>query len=228
MEIAVGLFYQMKYCMLEWAGATFVKLIEIQAWQELVFILSAISKIESREKASKLSFWWSDDCLWKLCFAVYVFWHVLSTFYASWSYQLLYWAFDYCLVCSVINAVKHQKVTNTLNNVTDSSMRHEMSVSYVRIYTQILTWIYIRQSTLWFRSLFTTLNVADSSQNKYQFLSSLDFGQFHKTMCLLLTQAYNIAFSYHLIEDTYSYPRVWKFPETMLKYLYMGELLKRV
>ena len=40
--------------MLEWVGATFVKLAKIQAWQELVFVLSAISNIESREKASKL------------------------------------------------------------------------------------------------------------------------------------------------------------------------------
>ena len=42
--------------MLEWAEATFVKLTKIQAWQELVglFVLSAISNIESREKASKL------------------------------------------------------------------------------------------------------------------------------------------------------------------------------
>ena len=54
-----------RYCMLEWAWATFVKLTKIQAWQELVFVLAAIRKIESREKASKLSFWWSDDNLWK-------------------------------------------------------------------------------------------------------------------------------------------------------------------
>ena len=60
MWVAVGLFYQMipKHCMLEWAGAIFVKLTKIQAWQELVFVLSAISNIESCEKASKLSFWW--------------------------------------------------------------------------------------------------------------------------------------------------------------------------
>ena len=57
----------------EWAGETFVKLTEIQAWQELVFVFSSMSNIESREKASKLSFWWSDDNLWKnmLC-CVYI------------------------------------------------------------------------------------------------------------------------------------------------------------
>ena len=32
---------------------------------------------------------------------------------------------------------------------------------------------------------------------------------------------------YHLIEETYSYPHVWKFPENILKYLY-GGLLKSV
>ena len=38
--------------MLEWAGATFVKLTKIRAWQELVFVLAVISKIESRENFS--------------------------------------------------------------------------------------------------------------------------------------------------------------------------------
>ena len=66
MWVAMGLFYQMiqkdwRYCMLEWAGATFVKLTKIQAWQELVFVLAAISKIESRQKGSEiiiLMVWW--------------------------------------------------------------------------------------------------------------------------------------------------------------------------
>ena len=34
------------------------------------------------------------------------------------------------------NAVKHQKITKTLNNVINSSMQHKMSMAYVRIYTQ--------------------------------------------------------------------------------------------
>ena len=46
---------------LEWAGATFVKLTKIWAWQELVFVLAAISKIESREKA--LNFSYSDGLM---------------------------------------------------------------------------------------------------------------------------------------------------------------------
>ena len=51
--------------------------------------------------------------------------------------------FGYFLVCSVINAViinavKHQKVTKTLSNVSNSSMQHKMLMAYmyVRIYTQ--------------------------------------------------------------------------------------------
>ena len=62
MWVAIGLFYQMIpktsddiVCLSE-QESHFVKLTKIQAWQELVFVLSAISNIESREKASKLSF----------------------------------------------------------------------------------------------------------------------------------------------------------------------------
>ena len=46
--------------------------------------------------------------------------------------------FGYFLVCSLITAViifavKHQKVTKTLNYVIDSSVQHKMSMAYVRI-----------------------------------------------------------------------------------------------
>ena len=42
--------------------------------------------------------------------------------------------FGYFLVCSLINvviiiAVKHQQVTNMLNNVINSSMQHKMSIA---------------------------------------------------------------------------------------------------
>ena len=50
----------------------------------LFWLLSA--NIESREKASKLSFWWSDDNLWEICFAVCISWQMPSTFYAASSY----------------------------------------------------------------------------------------------------------------------------------------------
>ena len=35
----------------------------------------------------------------------------------------------------IINAVKHLKVTKMLNDVTNSSMQHKMSMAYLRIYT---------------------------------------------------------------------------------------------
>ena len=91
--------------MLEWAGAKFVKLTKIQAWQELVFVLAAISNIESREKTSKLSFWWS----------VYILTCAINMFMLHRAIDYLLSVFGYFLVCSVINAVKHKKVTKTLN-----------------------------------------------------------------------------------------------------------------
>ena len=114
----MGLFYQMiqKYLTIlyPWVSrSTIVKLTKIQAWQELVLVLDVISKTESREKASKLSFWWSDDTLWK---------NVLSYVYIlTYSIDILCFiellinllsVFGYFLVCSVIhpviiNAVKH-------------------------------------------------------------------------------------------------------------------------
>ena len=69
---------------------------------------------------------------------------------------------------------------------------------------------------------FTTLKFADSSQNKYQFLSSLDFGQFYKCGSCSLKHTISSFFWYHLIEETYSYPHVWKFLENILKYLWGG------
>ena len=79
--------------MLEWAVATFVKLTKIQAWQELVFVLAAISNIESREKASKLSFWWSDDNLWKNMFCcVYVLTYAINISCCI-EFFITYWAF---------------------------------------------------------------------------------------------------------------------------------------
>ena len=37
---------------------------------------------------------------------------------------------------------------------------------------------------------------------------------------------YRQIFWYHLIEETHSYPHVWKFPENILKYLYEGTFEK--
>ena len=44
--------------------------------------------------------------------------------------------FGYFLVFHSIYYRTHQKVTKTLNKVINSSMKHKMSMAYVRIYTQ--------------------------------------------------------------------------------------------
>ena len=78
--------------MLEWAGTTYVKLTKIRAWQELVFVLAAISKIERREKA--LDFSYSDGLMTiyeRIGFVVCIFWHMQSTVQASSSNK----CFDY-------------------------------------------------------------------------------------------------------------------------------------
>ena len=143
--------------------------------------------------------------------------------------------FGYFLVCSVINAeiinaVKHQKVTTTLNNVINSSMRHKMSVAYVRIYTQ--------------QSIFLHKLSSDHQNDNFEAFSRLSIllieekTNTNSCQAWILVNFTNVApahssiqyrqiFSYHLIEETYSYPHVWKFPENMLKYLY-GGLLKSV
>ena len=44
--------------------------------------------------------------------------------------------FGYFSVCSVmLNAVKHQKVTKTLNHVINSSMQHKLLMAYMSEYT---------------------------------------------------------------------------------------------
>ena len=55
------------------------------------------------------------------------------TFYAASSYCVIE-RFGYFLVFHSINYRTHQKVTKTLNKVINSSMKHKMSMAYVRIY----------------------------------------------------------------------------------------------
>ena len=43
--------------------------------------------------------------------------------------------FGYFFVSSVIIAVKHQKITKTLNNVINSSMQHQMLMACQNIHT---------------------------------------------------------------------------------------------
>ena len=204
-------------------------LTKIQAWQELVFVLSAISKIESCEKASKLSFWGSDYTLWKnmLC-CVYILTYAIDILcfiellISLLSVLVTFW----CVLSVIINAaVKHQKVTKTLHNVIDSSMRHKMSVAYVRIYTQ---------QSIFFHEL--SLDHQNDNFEAFSRLSMLliaDNINTNSCQTWILVNLTNVApahssiqyrqiFSHHLIEETYSYPHVWTFPESMLKYLYGG------
>ena len=87
--------------------------------------LAAISNIESREKASKLSFWWSDDNLWKnmLC-CVYILTYAINVLCCI-ELLITYWAFWLLLVFHSINYHSinyrtHQKVTKMLNKVINS------------------------------------------------------------------------------------------------------------
>ena len=142
--------------------------------------------------------------------------------------------FGYFLVCSVINAVKinavkHQKVTKTLNNVIDSSMRHKMSVAYVRIYAQ--------QSIFFHELSLDHQNYNFEAFSRLSMLLIADKTNTNSCQAWILVNFTNVApahssiqyrqiFLYHLIEETYSYPHVWTFPENMLKYLYGGTFEK--
>ena len=109
--------------------------------------------------------------------------------------------FGYFLVCSVINAViinavKHQKVTKTLNNV-DSSMRHKMSVAYVRIYTtkHILHELSLDHQNYNFEafSRLSMLLIADKTNTNSCQVWPIS------QMWILLTQAYNIVSFFRII-----------------------------
>ena len=78
------------------------------------------------------------------------------------------------------------------------------------------------------QSLFTTLNFADSSQNKYQFLSSPDFGQFHKrgSCSLKHTILSDLLVSFDR-RDSYSYRHVWNFLKIFWN-IYMGDFKKKL
>ena len=118
--------------MLEWAGATFVKLTisRLDRNWYLFWLLSARLRVVKRLRNSH-----SDGLMTlyeKICFVVCIFWHMPSIFYASLScsYWLLYLAFllffgVFCNNVVIINAMKHQKLTKTLNNVINSSMKHK-------------------------------------------------------------------------------------------------------
>ena len=141
-----------------WAGATFVKLSrshiceieqEPHLWNlpksRLDWNWYLFSLLSAKLRVVKRLWSYHSDGLMTLCEK-----YALLCVYSDICHQhfMLHRAinyfierFGYSLACSVINAViinavKHQKVTKTHSNVIDSSMRHKMSVAYVRIYTQ--------------------------------------------------------------------------------------------
>ena len=128
-----------------------------------------------------------------------------------------------------INYRTHQKVTKTPNNVINSSMKHKMSMAYVRIYTQ---------QSIFFHGL-----SSDHQNNNFEAFSRLSIlliaAKTNTNSCQawILVNFTNVApahssiryrqsFWYHLIEETHSYQHVWKFPENILKYSYVGTFEK--
>ena len=142
-----------------------------------------------------------------------------------WLYFLVFHNINY----HSINYRTHQKVTKTLNKVINSSMKHKMSMAYVRIYTQ--------------QSIFFHKLSSDHKNDNFEAFSRLSSlliaAKTNTNSCQawILVNFINVApahssiqyrnFWYHLVEETHSYPHVWTFPENILKYLY-GGLLKSV
>ena len=92
-------------------------------------------------------------------------------------------------------------------------MQHKMSMAYVRKYTQQSIFFHKFSSdhqNYNFRSLLTTLNVADSRQKKItnscQAWILVNFTNVAPAQSSI--QYRHIIFWYHLIEETYSYPHV--------------------
>ena len=218
--------------MLEWAGGTFVKLTKIQAWQELIFVLSAISKIESREKASKfeiiiLMVWWHFMknmlcCVYILTYAIDIlcFIELLITWLS---------VFGYFLVCSVINAVKHQKVTKTLNNVINvGGICQDIKCTQQSIFFHELSLEHQNYNFEAFSRLSMLLIADKTNTNSCQawiLVNITNVAPAHSSI------QYRQIFSYHLIEETYSYPHVYCMYDNFLKIcwnIYMGGLFKSV
>ena len=104
-------------------------------------------------------------------------------------------------------------------------MKHKMSMAYVRIYTQ--------------QSIFFHKVSSDHQSDNFKAFSRLSIlliaNRTNTNSCQarILVNFTNVAPAhssiqyrqicwYHLIEETHSYPHVWKFPENILKYLYGG------
>ena len=122
-----------------------------------------------------------------------------------------------------INYKTHQQVTKTLNKVINSSMKHKMSMAYVRIYTQQSIFFH-KVSSDYQNDNFEAL-AAKTNTNSCQ--ACMDFGHFYKCGSCSLKHTISSIFFNHLIEETHSYQHLWKCPENILN-IYMGGLLKSV
>ena len=138
--------------------------------------------------------------------------------------------FGYFLVFHSINYRTHQKVTKALNKVINSSMKNKMSMAYVRIYTQQSIFFHKVSSDHQndnfeaFSRLLILLIAAKTNTNSCQAWILVNFTNVAPAHSNI---QYRQIIWYHLIEETHSYPHLWKFPENILKYLY-GGLLKSV
>ena len=177
--------------------------------------------------------WWHFMKEYMLC-CVYIFWLCNRHLMLHRAINYCIERFGYFLVCFVIktviiNAVKHQKITKTLNNVINSSMQHKMSMAYVRIYTQQSIFFYNLSSDHHndnfeaFLRLSIVLIADKTNTNSCQAWSLVNFTNVAPAHSSI---QYRQIFWYHGIEKTYNYPHVWKFPENILKYLYGGTFEK--
>ena len=144
------------------------------------------------------------------------------------SFVFLFWPPSY----KNINDRTHQWVFKTLNNVINCSMKHEMSMAYVGIYTHNKAYPFINyHQTIRICKilrLFTTLKFADSSAktntNSCQARILVNFTNVAPAHSSI---QYRHIFWYHLIEETHSYRHVWTFSENIWN-IYMKGLLKSV
>ena len=247
MWIAIGLFYQMisNHLTILYAWVSRSHICEIdqnpgltgigicfvcyqqhwESWKGFEITIDGLMTINER---ICIVVWWYPDISHRHFMLHWAINYIIERF----GYFLVFHSINY----HGINYRTHQKVTKTLNKVINSSMKHKMSMAYVRIYTQQSIFFHKVSSDHHNDNFeaFSRLSILlDSSQNKYQFLSSLHGFWSILQMWLLLTQAYNIVKFFGiiiLIEEIHSYPHLWKFPENILKYIYiyMGGLLKSV
>ena len=96
-----------------------------------------------------------------------------------------------------------------------SKYTHDKAYSFINCHKTI--------RKLKFLSLCTTSNFADTNQNKYQFVSRVDFGLFLKSGVCLLKYKYHQIFFWQLMEE----PLGTHMSENILKYL-LGGLFQSV